>query len=70
MAENMEGVVTTDAEQPVENPAEKTIAGKFLFHPWSTWSSLNASVHVVLPHVVFGCVQTFFKQPALHLLNI
>ncbi|OCK88068.1 26S proteasome non-ATPase regulatory subunit 3 [Cenococcum geophilum 1.58] len=26
MAESMEGVVTTDAEQPVENPAEKTIA--------------------------------------------
>lgn len=25
MAESMEGVVTTDAEQPVENPAEKTI---------------------------------------------
>jgi hypothetical protein len=70
MAESMEGVVTTDAEQPVENPAEKTITGKLLFHPWSTWSSLNAFVHVVLPHVVFGCVQTFFKQPALRLLNI
>jgi hypothetical protein len=42
MAESMEGVVTTDAEQPVENPAEKTITGKLLFHPWSTWSSLNA----------------------------
>lgn len=49
MAESMEGVVTTDAEQLVENPAEKTIAGKLLFHPWPTWSSLNASVHVILP---------------------
>ena len=42
MAESMEGVVSTDAEQPVENPAEKTITGKLLFLPWSTWSSLNA----------------------------
>ena len=61
MAESMEDVVTTDAEQPVENPAEKTIAGKLLFHPWSTWSSLNASVHIVLPHVAFKCVQTSSK---------